>query len=102
MPVATPAEHHIPVRRTARYYTLGDTSTTPRELWIVLHGHGQLAGAFIRYFGDLEDGGTLVVAPEALSRYYLVPIDSAPASERGVGATWMTREDRVHEIDDYL
>lgn len=67
-----------------------------------MHGYSQLAADFIGYFGDLADDETLIVAPEALNRYYAVPSDSAPASERPVGATWMTREDRDSEISDYV
>jgi len=40
----------------------------------------------------------LLVAPEGLSRFYL----SESPTERRVGATWMTREDRLAEIDDYV
>lgn len=74
----------------------------PRTVWFVLHGYGQLAGEFIRYFGDLATEDSLIVAPEALSRFYLVTPESAPARERPVGATWMTREDRDCEISDYV
>lgn len=85
-------EHHLPVTRTARYYTTG--SPKPGNVaWLVLHGYGQLAKYFIRHFAVLEDH--FVVAPEALSRYYL------PGHDR-VGASWMTREDRETEIIDYL
>ena len=38
------------------------------------------------------------MAPEGLSRFYLT---ENPA-ERRVGASWMTKEDRLHEIDDYV
>jgi predicted esterase len=61
----------------------------------VLHGYGQLAQYFIRHFEPIQNGRRLIVAPEALSRYYL------PGHKR-VGASWMTREDRLTEIDDYL
>jgi predicted esterase len=37
-----------------------------------------------------------------LNRFYLVDVASAPAAERPVGATWMTREDRENEIADYV
>lgn len=94
--------HHIRVQRTARYYTLGGESPAVRVVWIVLHGYGQLAGDFVRYFADLAGDETLIVAPEALNRYYTVPSDAAPARERPVGATWMTREDRESEISDYV
>lgn len=97
------APHAIVVPRTARYYTLGPTHGFPRELWFVCHGYGQLAGRFIRQFAPLDDGTRLVVAPEALSRFYLDPIpqrrnDPTPR----VGAAWMTREDRDAEIADYV
>jgi predicted esterase len=100
-PAITP--HRIRVRRSARYYTLGPTHGFPRELWVVLHGYGQLAARFLAWFAPLDDGTRLVVAPEGLSRFYLDPI----AERRGqttprVGATWMTREDREHEIEDYV
>ncbi len=87
-------EHHFAARRTARYYTL-DPAHTTREVWFVLHGYGQLAAHFIRHFEAVQDGHRLVVAPEALARFYL------PGHQR-VGASWMTRVDRLTEIDDYL
>jgi len=91
------------VPRTARYYTLGPTHGFPRELWIACHGYGQLAARFITQFASLDDGTRLIVAPEALSRFYLDPIpmrrhDPSPR----VGATWMTREARLGEIADYV
>jgi predicted esterase len=68
----------------------------------VLHGYGQLAGEFIRFFSDLAADDSRVVAPEALNRYYVVNPDVAPARDRPVGATWMTREDRASEVADYV
>jgi predicted esterase len=97
-----PHSHHLRVQRTARYYTLGGESGAPKTIWFVLHGYGQLAGQFVRYFADLADADTLIVAPEAMNRFYLVSVDKAPARERPVGATWMTREDRESEIGDYV
>lgn len=96
-----PREHHLTVERTARYYTLGDPRDAPRELWIACHGYGQLAGRFLRALEPLDDGTRLIVAPEALSRFY---IESAgvPHAQSPVGASWMTREDRLAEIDDYV
>jgi predicted esterase len=94
-------EHHFPVGRTARFYTLGDAQRGPSEIWFVLHGYGQLASRFLHHFQVLNDGRRLIVAPEALSRFYL---DQATASHThsAVGASWMTREDRLSEIDDYI
>jgi len=105
-----PTAHHLRVQRTARYYLLGGgggggeraRQHGVRAIWFVLHGYGQLAGEFIRYFADLADDETLIVAPEALNRFYLVSVDKTPARDRPVGATWMTREDRDSEIADYV
>ncbi|GAB3535361.1 esterase [Pontibacter brevis] len=87
-------EHKLTVPRTARYYTLGTPSGAIRHLWIVCHGYGQLGRFFLRHFNSLDDGNTLVVAPEALSRFYLDGFSGR------VGATWMTKEDRLSEIED--
>jgi predicted esterase len=97
-----PHAHHLRVQRTARYYTLGGSSDALRTIWFVLHGYGQLAGDFVRYFSDIAGDDALVVAPEAMNRFYLVSPDKAPARDRPVGATWMTREDRDSEIADYV
>jgi predicted esterase len=49
-------------------------------------------------FRPVESSQRCVVAPEGLSRFYLTD----NPSERRVGASWMTREDRLREIDDYV
>jgi predicted esterase len=87
-------EHKLVVPRTARYYTLGTPSALTRNLWVVCHGYGQLARYFLRHFAVLDDGATVVVAPEGLSRFYLDGFSGR------VGATWMTKEDRISEIND--
>ena len=96
-------EHTIVVPRTARYSTLGAMHGFPRELWFVCHGFGQLAARFIRHFAPIDDGSRLIVAPEALNRYYLDPLpERRKQQEPRVGATWMTREFRDAEITDYV
>lgn len=90
-------EHHLPVARTARYFTLG-SADAPRDVWFVCHGYGQLAARFLERFRPIERADRLIVAPEGLSRFYLT---DSPA-ERRVGASWMTREDRISEIADYI
>jgi predicted esterase len=90
-------ERHISVARTARYQQLGEASPTTQQLWVVLHGYGQLAEYFIRHFRPLhaaDPAGTVIVAPEGLSRFYLHGTDGR------IGASWMTRADRLTEIDD--
>jgi predicted esterase len=96
-----PHEHHLTVTRTARYYTLGPLAGAPRQRWFVCHGFAQLAGRFIRHFETLDDGTRVIIAPEALSRFYLEAAGGRSPHAR-VGATWMTREDRLAEIGDYV
>jgi predicted esterase len=92
----TPREYELVVRRTARYYTLGGEGAL-REVWIVCHGYGQLAGRFARHFEAIAGPERLIVVPEALSRFY---VDAA--AREHVGASWMTREHRQAEIGDYI
>jgi predicted esterase len=99
--VPAPHTHHLRVQRTARYYTLGGGSS-PSNVWVVLHGYGQLAGEFIKFFGNVATDDRLIVAPEAMNRFYLVQPEKVVAKDRPVGATWMTREDRASEIADYV
>src|SRR5262245_4764075 len=94
-------EQRLRVERTARYYVLGEPGQLTREVWICCHGYGQLAGRFLRSFDAIAEPARLIVAPEGLHRFYLDPADR-PAAERRVGATWMTREDRTTDIDDYV
>src|SRR5213080_3690717 len=90
--------HHLTVSRTARYFTLGESPRGVEEVWFACHGYAQLAGRFLEKLRVLEDRKRYVVAPEGLSRFYL----TESPTERRVGASWMTREDRLHEIDDYV
>jgi hypothetical protein len=94
-------EHHLKVERTARYWTLG-TPESAEEVWLVLHGYKQLARRFIRRFKPIDNGLRLIVAPEALSRFYVSQEQGRHGVASVVGATWMTREDRLNEIRDYV
>ena len=91
-------EHHLVVTRTARYYQLGELSGSTRRIWFVCHGYGQLAAYFARHFAFLTetDPATVVIAPEGLSRFYL------QGNGGRVGASWMTRDGRLHEIEDHI
>jgi predicted esterase len=98
--VRTFDHRHITVPRTARYAVMGSFDAKLSEVWIVCHGHGQLAGRFLSRFTPLEREDRLFIAPEGLSRYYLEPAAAVHGPESPVGATWMTREDRDVEIAD--
>lgn len=89
-------EHHLTVQRTARYYTIGELTDQTTHIWFCLHGFGQLASFFSKKFTGLDDGKTLVVVPEGLSRLYL------NGKYERIGASWITREDKQHEINDFV
>ncbi len=91
-------EHHLSVSRPARYFALGTSSGEVGEVWFACHGYGQGASRFLEKLRVLDDGQRYLVAPEGLSRFYL----SESPTERRVGASWMTREDRLAEIEDYV
>src|SRR5689334_15206374 len=95
-------EHHIEVRRTARYYVLGEIGDHTRDIWFVCHGYAQLARDFIDEFKIIASPQRVIVAPEALARYYVVNESKFHSAESKVGASWMTREDRECEISDYI
>ncbi len=87
---------HITINKTARYAQLGTLSEHTKTIWIVFHGYGHLAEHFIKKFKMLDDDETVIIAPEALSKFYLEGFSGR------VGASWMTKEDRLNEIEDYL
>lgn len=89
-------EFHLPVTQQARYFTSGPLSDEVEEVWIVLHGYGQLAEFFLKKFQPLFDPKRLFIAPEATHRYYLSGYTGR------VGASWMTREDRDTDIANYI
>lgn len=82
------------VERTARVIESAEPSTQS-QVWICLHGYGELGEAFIRKVSVLASEHSLVVVPEGLSRFY------TKGGAGPVGASWMTKEDRLSEIHDY-
>lgn len=95
-------EKHIAVRRTARFQLEGTPGPGINDVWFACHGYGQLAADFVREFETVATPERLIVVPEALSRFYTPAADGFHGADTPVGATWMTREDREAEIDDYV
>lgn len=90
-------------RRSARCAVRGPADPArAKELWVVLHGYGQLAAEFLAGFDAIDDGTRLIIAPEALSRFYDARSAMEKHAEATVGASWMTREARDEEIADQL
>lgn len=92
--MADPSITYLSVPRTARIAHWGDGGPETRYVWLACHGYGQLATYFIRPFACLGQQANLVLAPEGHARFYLEGFSGR------VGASWMTREERLMEIDD--
>ena len=89
-------QHNLTVTKTARYYILGELTDSTKEIIFVLHGYGQLGREFIKAFEGLEKNNRVIIAPEGLNKFYLKGFYGK------VGTTWMTKEDRENEINDYI
>ena len=48
----------------------------------------------LKKFENLNDGSTLIIAPEALNRFYI------DGTYNRVGASWMTKEERITDIKE--
>lgn len=96
-------EQRIEFSFQARYLQSGPIKKTTREVWFVLHGYGQLATYFAKKFEAITERNCVVVAPEGLSRFYLEDVQHrASGLPSRVGASWMTREERLTDIQNYL
>lgn len=88
-------KHSIKVSKTATYYSSGNVKSA-KTIWFVLHGYGMLSKYFIKKFDAIVNESNCVIAPEGLSKFYTKGFYGR------VGATWMTKENRKEEIEDYI
>ena len=89
-------QQYLNITQQAKYSTIGEFNAQTQQVWIVLHGYGQLSAYFVRKFSVLSDHGYFVIAPEAISKFYL------HGHSGRVGASWMTKEDRLKDIENYI
>jgi len=80
----------------ATYYQSAELTKDVKDLYYVLHGYGQLPQYFIRKFKEVENKSRVFVAPGGLSRFYLEGFKGR------VGSTWMTSEERLLDIENYI
>lgn len=90
------SHYKIRTGKTGHYYMHGTLIETTRYVWICFHGYGQLAKYFIQKFEFLDKAKHCVIVPEGLNRFYFEGANERPL------ANWMTREDRLDEIADYV
>jgi predicted esterase len=96
-------EQEVSFNYKARYYKLGTLSAETKKVWFVIHGYGQLAQYFLKKFNSLLNSEICIIAPEGLSRFYLEDITNRSRSGNNkVGATWMTKENRLTDIRNYI
>ena len=86
----------IQTTKIARYFQIGELSSVTKNIWIVLHGYGMLPEYFIKKFECIANKETVIVAPEALNKFYLKDNYSR------VGSSWMTKVERHDDIQDNI
>jgi predicted esterase len=87
-------EHQRHIQKSVRLFTIGKPSPNVKHLWVCLHGYGQLADWFGKRFERWASKERLFLFPEGPHRFYL------HGTAGRVGASWMTKEDRLNDIED--
>lgn len=86
--------NYYTTQKTARYSTYGELSEHTKYFWFALHGSKMLCEQMLFKFKEFDPSTHFVVAPEGLNRLY----------EKNFGgpvvASWMTKRDRLKEIED--
>ncbi|SFT72088.1 Predicted esterase [Algoriphagus locisalis] len=78
----------------AQYSVSHEPTFEEKEIWLILHGYGQLAEFFLRKFQGFDSAERLFVAPEGTNYGYLNGFSGR------VGANWMTRHEREIAIQN--
>ncbi|MDB4088117.1 hypothetical protein N9544_00685 [Flavobacteriales bacterium] len=89
-------EIRIKTSKTARIYISNEITKNTKEVIIACHGYAQLGKYFIKKFESICNDERAVVVPEALNKFYWNGMNGR------VVASWMTKEDRESEIEDYI
>lgn len=86
--------HSFQINKTVRYSTYGELTEKTKYFWMALHGSRMICEQVLYKFSEFDPSEHFVVAPEAFNRFY--------AKDFGgdVVASWMTKRDRLHEIND--
>lgn len=87
---------HFSTTKTACVYTLGNIENNTATVWILIHGYAQKGDVFLHSFQDLLHENMLLVAPEALNKFY------TKGGYGNVVASWMTKDNRENEIENYV
>ncbi len=82
----------VTYRQQSNFLTSQPPTGSEKEIWLVLHGYGQLAEFFLRKFRPFFNHSRLFVAPEGINRSYREGFSGR------VGANWMTKHHRENDI----
>jgi len=89
-------EKEVSYTTTNSYTTLNTLTNKTKNVWFVCHGIGYLSRYFLKYFDALNNEENYIIAPQAQSKYYL------GSQYRHVGASWLTKENTIKEIDNVM
>ncbi|MEB2780832.1 alpha/beta hydrolase [Algoriphagus sp. C2-6-M1] len=78
----------------AQYSVSHEPTFQEKEIWLLLHGYGQLAEFFLKKFQGFDSPDRLFIAPEATNYGYLNGFTGR------VGANWMTKYEREVAIEN--
>lgn len=78
----------------SHYFLSQEPTFQEKEIWLVVHGYGQLAEFFIRKFKSYFSPERLFIAPEGTNYNYLEGFQGR------VGANWMTKHERETAIEN--
>ncbi|MAZ96626.1 MAG: alpha/beta hydrolase [Flavobacteriales bacterium] len=88
------SKHLLEVTQKLRIVSLGKLNKNTTNIWLALHGYGQLVEYFKRHFVPLSQDTRAFLFPQGPHKFYL------QGTEGRVGASWMTKEDRLIDIDN--
>jgi predicted esterase len=88
------SKHYLGVRQKQRIDILGDLNESTTDVWLSLHGYGQLVEYFQRHFRTIVSTSRAFIFPQGAHKFYL------QGTEGRVGASWMTKEDRLTDIEN--
>ncbi len=78
----------------SHYFLSQEPTFQEKEIWLVVHGYGQLAEFFVRKFKKFFSPEILFIAPEGTNYNYLEGFQGR------VGANWMTKHERENAIEN--
>lgn len=87
--------NYYTTQKIARYSTYGTLGPKTKYFWFALHGSKMLCEQMLYKFKAFNSEEHFVLAPEALLRFYEKDFGGP------VVASWMTKRDRLEEIEDF-